>query len=87
LAYLACGLPKGSKALYRAWLITRSLEWVWRLQLHSPDHPYTHRELAANISMASGAKVLLPDYRLAPEHPEWDGGEHFMLLSAMKSNS
>jgi len=37
--------------------------------------------------MASGAKVLLPDYRLAPEHPEWDGGEHFMLLSAMKSNS
>jgi monoterpene epsilon-lactone hydrolase len=31
--------------------------------------PNTHRELAANISMASGAKVLLPDYRLAPEHP------------------
>lgn len=31
--------------------------------------PNTHRELAAHISMASGAKVLLPDYRLAPEHP------------------
>ena len=31
--------------------------------------PNTHRELAAYISMASGAKVLLPDYRLAPEHP------------------
>jgi len=31
--------------------------------------PNTHRELAANISKASGAKVLLPDYRLAPEHP------------------
>jgi monoterpene epsilon-lactone hydrolase len=31
--------------------------------------PNTHRELAANISMASGAKVLLPAYRLAPEHP------------------
>lgn len=31
--------------------------------------PNTHRELAANISMASGAKILLPDYRLAPEHP------------------
>ena len=31
--------------------------------------PNTHRELAANISKASGAKVLLPDYRLAPENP------------------
>ncbi|MGD9106193.1 MAG: alpha/beta hydrolase [Desulfobacterales bacterium] len=31
--------------------------------------PNTHRELAAHISIASGAKVLLPDYRLAPEHP------------------
>ena len=31
--------------------------------------PNTHRELAAHISMTSGAKVLLPDYRLAPEQP------------------
>jgi acetyl esterase/lipase len=31
--------------------------------------PNTHRELAAYISIASAAKVLLPDYRLAPEHP------------------
>ena len=31
--------------------------------------PNTHRELAANISIVSGAKVLLPDFRLAPEHP------------------
>jgi len=29
----------------------------------------THRELGAHISKASGAKVLLIDYRLAPEHP------------------
>jgi acetyl esterase/lipase len=29
----------------------------------------THRELAARISNASGASVLLVDYRLAPEHP------------------
>ena len=31
--------------------------------------PNTHRELAANISKAGRAKVLLPDYRLAPEYP------------------
>jgi acetyl esterase/lipase len=30
--------------------------------------PRTHRALAAAISRASGARVLLPDYRLAPEH-------------------
>ena len=31
--------------------------------------PNTHKELAAHIGKASGAKVLIPDYRLAPEHP------------------
>ena len=29
----------------------------------------THRELAAGISRAAAARVLLIDYRLAPEHP------------------
>src|SRR3954467_547180 len=29
----------------------------------------THRRLTYNISAASGARVLLIDYRLAPEHP------------------
>jgi acetyl esterase/lipase len=29
----------------------------------------THRELAARLCLASGAPVLLIDYRLAPEHP------------------
>jgi epsilon-lactone hydrolase len=29
----------------------------------------THRELASRISRASGARVLVIDYRLAPEHP------------------
>ena len=29
----------------------------------------THRELAARLSKASGARVLVLDYRLAPEHP------------------
>ncbi|MEL7025018.1 MAG: alpha/beta hydrolase [Pseudomonadota bacterium] len=29
----------------------------------------THRELASRIARESGANVLLPEYRLAPEHP------------------
>lgn len=29
----------------------------------------THRRLAANIAIASGCRALLPNYRLAPEHP------------------
>lgn len=31
--------------------------------------PRSHRHLAAAIGRAAGASVLLPDYRLAPEHP------------------
>jgi monoterpene epsilon-lactone hydrolase len=31
--------------------------------------PATHRELAARIAMACAARVLVIDYRLAPEHP------------------
>jgi monoterpene epsilon-lactone hydrolase len=31
--------------------------------------PNTHRRLAYDISSASGARVLVIDYRLAPEHP------------------
>jgi acetyl esterase/lipase len=31
--------------------------------------PATHRHLAAAISARSGARVILPDYRLAPENP------------------
>lgn len=31
--------------------------------------PQTHRAFAAALSAACGAPVLLPDYRLAPEHP------------------
>jgi epsilon-lactone hydrolase len=30
---------------------------------------HTHRGLAAELSKASGERVLLPEYRLAPEHP------------------
>jgi acetyl esterase/lipase len=31
--------------------------------------PATHREIAARFSAATDAGVLLPEYRLAPEHP------------------
>ena len=59
-----------------------SAEWVYAYEAHEDRiilylhgggynvcSPNTHRELAARISKASGAKVILPDYRLAPEHP------------------
>jgi acetyl esterase/lipase len=59
-----------------------SAEWICTKEAHerrvilylhgggyNVGSPNTHRELAAHISMASGAKILLPDYRLAPEHP------------------
>ncbi|MEQ8177473.1 MAG: alpha/beta hydrolase [Amphiplicatus sp.] len=31
--------------------------------------PRSHRELAGRISRAAGLRAVLPDYRLAPEHP------------------
>src|SRR5262249_32927695 len=31
--------------------------------------PRSHRHLAAALARAAGAATLLPDYRLAPEHP------------------
>lgn len=31
--------------------------------------PRSHRELAARLGRASGCPVLVPEYRLAPEHP------------------
>ncbi|MEM7237368.1 MAG: alpha/beta hydrolase fold domain-containing protein [Pseudomonadota bacterium] len=31
--------------------------------------PETHKHLGAALSASAGVKVLLPDYRLAPEHP------------------
>lgn len=36
---------------------------------YNTGSPNTHREFAAHVSNASCAKVLLPDYRLAPENP------------------
>jgi acetyl esterase/lipase len=36
---------------------------------YSSGSPVTHRKLAANLALASRARVLTPAYRLAPEHP------------------
>ena len=36
---------------------------------YNAGSPRTHRKMAANLSRASYARVLTPDYRLAPEHP------------------
>jgi epsilon-lactone hydrolase len=36
---------------------------------YSSGSPRTHRKLAANLSRAAFARVLTPEYRLAPEHP------------------
>lgn len=36
---------------------------------YNAGSPRTHRKMAAFLSRASHARVLTPDYRLAPEHP------------------
>lgn len=74
-------LPKGCMresckigGLYSEWLSfadTKDDKVI--LYLHGGAYEYgsadTHRVLAARIGKASGTKVLLPEYRLAPEHP------------------
>lgn len=35
----------------------------------SSGSPRTHRQFAARLAQASGARVLVPDYALAPEEP------------------
>ena len=80
LARLA-GFPRKARA-EKIRINNVSAEWIYGkdaredravLYLHGGGYNLcsadTHRELAAYISIASDAKVLLPNYRLAPESP------------------
>ncbi|OLS33674.1 alpha/beta hydrolase [Bacillus sp. MRMR6] len=60
--------------IYAEWLSTeQSAADKVILYLHGGAYGYcsadTHRSLAARIMREAGVKVLLPEYRLAPEHP------------------
>jgi len=59
---------------YAEWLIPEQVdEGAALLYLHGGGYvicsPDTHRPTAARIALAAGARVLLLDYRLAPENP------------------
>ncbi|TDL75302.1 alpha/beta hydrolase [Rhodococcus qingshengii] len=74
-------LPKNCKVekiqiegIYAEWILNnQTKEDKVILYLHGGGYGYcsadTHRSLAARIMIESGVKVLLPEYRLAPEHP------------------
>jgi acetyl esterase/lipase len=55
------------------WVVAPGVDDAVVLYLHGGGYVIgslvTHRELAGRISRASGARVLLLDYRLAPENP------------------
>jgi epsilon-lactone hydrolase len=74
-------LPKNCKiekiqieGIYAEWILNnQTKEDKVILYLHGGGYGYcsvdTHRSLAARIMKEAGVKVLLPEYRLAPEHP------------------
>ncbi|MEH7180339.1 alpha/beta hydrolase [Neobacillus vireti] len=74
-------LPKNSNVdpikingIYAEWISNnQTKEGKVILYLHGGGYSYcsadTHRSLAARIMIEAGVKVLLPEYRLAPEHP------------------
>jgi epsilon-lactone hydrolase len=74
-------LPKNCKVkkiqiegIYAEWILNnQTKEDKVILYLHGGGYGYcsvyTHRSLAARIMNEAGVKVLLPEYRLAPEHP------------------
>jgi epsilon-lactone hydrolase len=66
--------PVQIEGLYSEWISNdTSDDKSVILYLHGGGYEYcsadTHRALAARIMTKSGVKVLLPEYRLSPEHP------------------
>jgi epsilon-lactone hydrolase len=66
--------PVQIEGLYSEWISNDTTEdKSVILYLHGGGYEYcsadTHRALAARIMTKSGVKVLLPEYRLSPEHP------------------
>jgi acetyl esterase/lipase len=62
------------EGMYCEWISNKpSVKDKVILYLHGGAYGYcsadTHRTLAARIMIESGVQVLLPEYRLAPEHP------------------
>jgi monoterpene epsilon-lactone hydrolase len=67
-------LPVDAAGLYGEWITTPNTAPEQVLYfLHgggfSAGSCVTHREMAARLCLASGQRVLVIDYRLAPEHP------------------
>ncbi|KLT20033.1 alpha/beta hydrolase [Neobacillus vireti] len=66
--------PLRIEGIYAEWLsYNDSPDDKVILYLHGGGYGYcsvqTHRTLAAGIGKAAGVMVIIPDYRLAPEHP------------------
>ena len=66
--------PIQIEGIYAEWISNKqAVEGKVILYLHGGAYGYcsadTHRSLAARIMIEAGVKVLLPEYRLAPEHP------------------